>query len=84
MTLSLKATKPSWCPITLVLRFKLTPQSIFKLESGNQNVLDEYTPQMGQQRGSNFRIDQKKASKQNFNMAAIVFPNGTNFESNQA
>ena len=31
------------------LSFKLIRQSIFKLESGNQNILDERTPKTGKQ-----------------------------------
>ena len=38
--------------------FKLIGQSVFESESGNQNTLDEHTPQTGKWRDSNFKSDQ--------------------------
>ena len=52
-----KATKPCWCPINLS-GFKLIKQSVFELESGNQNILDEGTPKTGKWTVSNFESNQ--------------------------
>ena len=45
------------CPIAL-LSSKLVGQSIFALESGNQNILDECTPKTGKQTNPNFESNQ--------------------------
>ena len=39
----------------MLLSFKLIRQSVFKLESGNQNILDENTPKTGKWTDTNLK-----------------------------
>ena len=55
---SIKLTDTIFKSNLALLSFKSIEQSVFKLESGNQNISDEYMPKMGKLTNPNFKSNQ--------------------------
>ena len=62
-----KSSQTMCCPVNL-LSFKLIRQSVFELESGNQNISDECTPKPGSQTDPSFESNQALVGQRIFEL----------------